>query len=106
MCSQDSQQWCMAGHNLIFSKIMTMVGLDSLESLHSCRQVCTTWNVMIMLNIWENPRKRKIFRISIERIKMRIEKNWGHGGIFPSDKDISYAKWLGDNKTQFWIDFC
>ena len=29
---------------------------------------------------------------------MRIEKNWGPE-MFPSDEDISHAKWLGNNKN-------
>ena len=91
MSSQDSQYWLMSGHILIFEKIMMMVGLDSLESLHKCRQVCTTWNAMIMQNIWESPAKRKI-------MKMRIEKNWGPE-MFPSDEDISHAKWLGNKNN-------
>ena len=69
MSSQDKPDWRMLGHDLIFQKIMMMVGLDSLESLHRCRQVCTAWNSMIMQNIWESKRKRNI-------IKMRIEKKW------------------------------
>ena len=32
---------------LIFSDIMIMVGLESIECLHRCRQVCKTWNEMI-----------------------------------------------------------
>ena len=87
MCSLNNRQWCMSGHDLIFQKIMMMVGLDSPETLHRCEQVCTAWNAMIMQNIWESPSKRNI-------IKMRIEKNWSPG-IFPSDEDISHAKWLG-----------
>ena len=80
---------------------MMMVGLDSLESLHRCRQVCTAWNAMILQNIWESPRKRNILKLRIERIKMKIEKNGGPGGsmIFPSDEEISYVKWLGKNKS-------
>ena len=86
----------MSGHDLIFQKIMMMVGLDNLESLHRCEQVCSTWNAMIMQNIWENPSKRNI-------IKMKIKIKWGAGaGILPSDmgrgifpSDISHAKWLG-----------
>ena len=66
---------------------MMMVGLDSLESLHRCRQVCTEWNAMIMRNIWENQSKRNIIRMSIER-------NWGPE-MLPSNADISHAKWLG-----------
>jgi len=76
----------MSGHDLIFQKIMMMVGLDNLESLHRCEQVCSTWNTMIMRNIWESPSKRNI-------IKMRIKKNWAPG-IFPSEEEISHAKWL------------
>ncbi len=98
MSSQDSQHWVMSGHDLIFGKIMMMVGLDSLENLHNCRQVCTAWNIMIMQNIWDNPSNRNIIKMRIERIKMMIEKNWGLGGIFPSDENVSYVKWLGNNK--------
>ena len=75
---------------LIFSDIMMMVGLESLESLHRCRQVCKTWNEMILRDIWESQTKKKI-------IKKRIEKNWGWApGTLPSDEEISHAKWLGE----------
>ena len=46
--------------DLIFSDIMMMVGIESLESLHRCRQVCSTWNEMILRDIWENQSKRGI----------------------------------------------
>ena len=41
----------MAFHTLpalIFSDIMMMVGLESLNNLHRCRQVCKTWNELIL----------------------------------------------------------
>ena len=91
MSSQDSPDWRMLGQDLIFQKIMMMVGLDSLESLQRCEKVCTTWNSMIMQFIWESSSMRNI-------IKMRIEKNWGPR-MYPSDEDISHAKWLGNNNT-------
>ena len=74
--------------DLVFSDIMIMVGLESLESLHRCRQVCSTWNEKILQDIWENPNKKKI-------MKERIERSWGPE-MFPSEEDISHAKWLGD----------
>ena len=89
MSSQDNPDWRMLGHDLIFQKIMMMVGLDSLESLHRCEQVCTAWDEMIMENIWERQSNRNI-------IKMRIERNWAPG-MLPSNEDISHAKWLGNN---------
>ena len=92
MSSQDNPDWHLSGQDLVFQKIMMMVGLDNLESLHRCEQVCTTWNAMIMRNIWESPSKRKI-------IKMRIERIWAHE-MLPSDEDISHAKWLGNNNTE------
>ena len=82
MPSSDNKDWLMTPYPDIFEKIMMTVGLSSLESLHRCRQVCRTWNVMIMKNIWENPIRSSI-------IKMRIEKIW-EPIIFPS-----HAKWLG-----------
>ena len=98
MSSQDNPDWRMLGHDLIFQKIMMMVGLDSLESLHRCEQVCTTWNDMIMQNIWESSSKRNIMKMRIEK-KMRIKKkNWAEK--FPSNEDISHAKWLGKTIIQ------
>ena len=89
MSSQDNPDWRMIGQDLIFQKIMMMVGLYSLESLHRCEQVCTAWDAMIMKNIWESQSKKNI-------IKMRIERIWGPE-MFPSDEEISHAKWLGDD---------
>ena len=45
---------------LIFRDIMMMVGLESLESLHRCRQVCKTWNEVILRYIWESKSKKQI----------------------------------------------
>ena len=75
--------------DLIFSDIMMMVGLESLESLHRCRQVCSQWNEMILSDIWENKSKIKIMKEMVERIWRRPDK-------FPTDEEISHAKWLGD----------
>ena len=72
---------------MILSDIMMMVGLESLESLHRCRQVCSKWNEKILQDIWESRSKKKIM---IER----IERSWG-SGMFPSNEGISHAKWLG-----------
>jgi len=71
---------------LLFSDIMMMVGLESLNRLHGCRQVCSTWNEMILRVIWESPSKRRI-------MKERIERSWGPD-MFPSDEQISRARWL------------
>ena len=87
MSSLDHQKWRLSGNDLIFELIMMMVGLDSLESLHKCRQVCTAWNAMIIQNIWESQSKRNIFKIWIKR-------NWGPE-VFPTVEDISHARWLG-----------
>ena len=73
---------------MIFSDIMMMVGLESLESLHRCRQVCKSWNEKILRDIWDNKGKKKI-------MKERIERRWGPG-MFPSDEEIAHAKWLGE----------
>ena len=81
MTSLVKKNWLMTPPPEIFDMIMMMVGLSSLESLHRCRQVCSAWNAMILRNIWENPSKRKI-------IKIRIERNWGPE-VLPSNEDIS-----------------
>ena len=74
--------------DLIFSDIMMLIGLESPESLHRCRQVCSKWNEKILGDIWESQSKKRIMKES-------IEKNWDPG-MFPSDEEISHAKWLGD----------
>ena len=73
----------------IFCDIMMMIGLESPESLLRCMKVCKTWNVKIIRNIWESKSNKKNI------MKERIEKNWGPG-MFPSDEEISAAKWLGE----------
>ena len=80
----------MLGYDIIFEKIMLMVGLDNLES---CRQVCRSWNAMIMNKIWENPTKR--WGIIIQR---RIERTWRY--YYPSHKKISQAKLLGKHRIK------
>ena len=90
MASSDTQDWLMLRHPGIFEKIMLMVGLDSLERLDICRQVCKTWNTMIMNQIWENPTKK--WGTIIQR---RIERSWDDQDYYPSDEKISHAKLLG-----------
>ena len=75
--------------DLIFSDIMMMVGLESLESLHRCRQVCKLWNEKILRDIWESQSKKRI-------MKERIERSW-EPGMYPTDEELSHAKWLGDD---------
>ena len=76
--------------DLIFSDIMMMIALESLESLHRCRQVCKIWNEKILRYIWENKSKKRT-------IKERIERSWGPDmDILPTDEEISHAKWLGN----------
>ena len=83
----------MCGYEIIFEKIMLMVGLESLDSLDSCRQVCRSWNAMIMNKIWENP--TKMWGTIIQR---RIERSWDN--YYPSHKQISQAKLLGKHRIK------
>ena len=99
MTSSLDRDWRLLP-DLALADIMLMVGLESLESLHRCRQVCRTWNEKIMNNIWGSKRNRK-------KIKAKIEKSWGpwmfpslstidrRSMIYPSNEEISHAKWLG-----------
>ena len=69
----------------LLNYIMMMVGFKSLDDLHSCRQVCGTWNEFI-LSLWESEGSKRI-------MKERIERSWGHG-MLPSDEEIRHARWL------------
>ena len=77
----------------ILSEILLMVGLESLESLHRCRQVCQTWNELIMKDIWENPRKKNIALHC--KIATKIKRKFL---MFPSNDVILHAKWQGKHK--------
>ena len=90
MASSYNLERLMLQHPGIFEEIMLMIGLDSLESLDSCRLVCRTWNTMIMNMIWENPTKK--WGTIIQR---RIERSWNIQDYYPSDDKITYAKLLG-----------
>ena len=70
--------------DLIFDKIMLDIGIESLKSLHGCRQVCKGWDERISGNILKNQSKRQILRAM----------DWGLKG-FPSNEEIVNVKWLG-----------
>ena len=97
--AKQNQLWLMLGYEIIFEKIMLMVGLDSLESLDNCRQVCRSWNAMIMNKIWENPTKKWG-----EIIWRRIEKSWDD--YYPSHRKISQAKLLGKHRNKCELSKC
>ena len=99
MSQKDNQDWLLLPHPGIFEKIMLMVGLDNMESLDNCRQVCRSWNAMIMNNIWENPTKK--WGTVIQR---RIERRWDIQNYYPSERMIARAKLLGKQRIKFF--FC
>ena len=90
--SSVDKVWLLSGHDLVLENIMLMIGHSSLESLDICRQVCMPWNEMITNKIWENP-TRKWGTI----IQRRIERSLRIQDFFPTDKQITRAKLLGNN---------
>ena len=70
----------------LLNYIMMMAGLKSLDALHTCRQVCSTWNDFILSFIWGSNGSMRI-------MKEKIERSWGHG-MLPSDEEIRHARWL------------
>ena len=93
MASSSNTQDFMLRHPGVFEEIMFMIGLDSLESLDNCRQVCRSWNAMIMNKIWDNLTKK--WGTIIQR---RIERSWERQDYYPSDDEIYQAKLLGKYK--------
>ena len=45
VCHRQSKK-----RDVFFGDLMMMVGLESLETLNTCRQVCRSWNKMIVSN--------------------------------------------------------
>ena len=72
----------------VFRIIIQMVGLESLNDLHRCRQVCSSWNQQILSLVWRSETSRRI-------LMARIRSNWGPGRL-PKDEEISRAKSLGE----------
>ena len=93
--TQDTQDWLMLRHPVIFEEIMLMIAHGSLEDLDKCRLVCRTWNEIIMNKIWENPTKK--WGTIIQR---RIERCWDIQKNLPPDKMIYRAKMLGKHRIK------
>ena len=74
--------------NDLFTIIMMEVGLNSLDDLHQCRQVCRKWNEQILGFVWDSKSGKRI-------MKERIERSWGPG-MLPTHEEISHAMWLND----------
>ena len=70
--------------DLFFNKIMLDIGIESLKSLYSCRQVCKGWDERISGNILKNKSMMQILKAM----------DWGLKG-FPSNEEIVHVKWLG-----------
>ena len=67
--------------DLVLSDIMKMIALESITTLCTCTQVCTSWEEKIM----GNPLIMQIARTKMETAFGPEE--------FPSSIDISNAKW-------------
>ena len=76
----SSSFWCGWQNlpHLMISDIMTMLGLESLDDLHKCRQVCRSWNMMIYQ--MTKHKKDKIRREADSRAD-KIRKDWLMGGF-------------------------
>ena len=72
--------------DLVLSKIMKMIALESITTLRICTEVCTSWEEKIM----SNPSLMQIART-------KMETAFGPG-TFPSSAEISNAKWLGKQR--------
>ena len=95
----SSHDWLLLP-DLVFNDLMLIIGLQSLESLHRCRQVCKTWNDKITSNIWEHQTRKNILIVGIVKkwVKMSRYPEMCGPDMLPSDEDISNAKCLGKCK--------
>ena len=75
--------------DLVLCDIMKMIALESITTLCTCTQVCTSWEEKIM----GNPLLMQIART-------KIETAFGPGK-FPSNAEISNAMWLGKQRFIF-----
>ena len=57
---------------LVQTDLMMEVGLNSLEDLHTCRQVCRAWNEQIVKNVWGNASNRN-------KLENKLKECWRTG---------------------------
>ena len=60
--------------DLILTDIMMMAGLDRLDDISKCRQVCQSWNVMISQM---TKRNKDTIRREAESVAAEIREKWG-----------------------------
>ena len=89
MSSSVKHGWLLLP-DLIFDKIMLIIGLWNPEMLVVCKQVCKAWRNGIMKSLWESPRKS--WGAVIER---RIEMSNLDSENYPSDEKLAQIKLLG-----------
>ena len=81
-----------------FDIIMTKIAHESLTTLRSCTEVCSTWNGMIEKDILKNPAVMAIIRDKVEIAFGPSVKISGPSflrtKLLPSSEEISNAKWL------------
>ena len=81
--------------DLIFCDIIMMVGLESLEDLHKCRQVCQSWNVMTSQMPWL---KKDTIRKRADSLALQIRKKWVSLFYTPSLLEIVTAASLAHHR--------
>ena len=89
MSSSVKHGWLLLP-DLIFDKIMLIIGLWNPEMLVVCKQVCKAWRKGILRTLWESPKKS--WGAVIER---RIEMSNLGSEDFPSDEKLAQIKLLG-----------
>ena len=95
----SSSSWCgwqILPEN-VFSDIMLMMGLGSLDGLQQCRQVCQSWNVMMsqMTKHHKEVIRRKVDVLADEvRVDCLWETYHDRGGVLFNSQDILCASSL------------
>ena len=78
-----------------FDIIMTKIAHESLTTLRSCTEVCSTWNGMIEKGIWKNLEVMSIIRDKVEvAFGQIIGPSHLRTCLLPTSEEISNAKWL------------
>ena len=70
--------------NIIFGDILMMVGLNSLEDLKKCRQVCQSWNVITAhMTKYEKDSIRREADCLAAQIRKKLKWNFSHKSLLP-----------------------
>ena len=93
--------------DIIFGDILIMMGLNSLEHLHRCRQVCQGWNVMIApMTKYKKDTIRRTAESLMRQGKELVKDKASHISLANGELALSIASYARDFEYYVAVELC